>query len=230
MKSFKKIAMVAVVAAFVGVVAVRSANAGMVTYTSAPFSGSTAFNALIPQFDPTIGNLTSATITLNADLTPIVEVINITGGPAPFIYAFETTQTTNPVTSQVVFTPSPATVTDPFGNVQDVNFVSVVDPGSTVIPGITQFDGTPVPFSQNTSVPVASLSELEGTGTTPLGYTTDGSGNYGGSAGSGVLFGGDRSYAGTASVTYTFTAVPEPGTLSILAISGLAALRRRRRA
>jgi hypothetical protein len=215
--------------AFLGAVAVTPANADTVSYTSAPFTGTSSLDALIQQFNPTLGNLTGASVTLNADLTPIVEVLNFTGSAAPFVYAFETTYTTNPVTNQVVFTPSPATVTDPYGNVQDVNFVSLVEPGVAPNPGLNQFDGTPVPFSQNTSIPIPDLSELEGAGTAAFDYTTDGSGNYGGSGTGEIYFGGDRSYAGTATVTYTYTAVPEPASFSILAIGGLAVLQRRRR-
>jgi hypothetical protein len=228
MKSLKKMLGTALIAAFFGIVAAKSANADMVSYTSASFSGDSSWDALIPQFDPTLGNLTSATVALSADLTPIVEVENFTGGPAPFDYAFETTYTTNPVTNQVVFTPSPATVTDPYGTVQDINFVSLVEPGVALNAGLNQYPGTPVPFSLDSSIPGADLTAFEGNGTTSFDYTADGSGNYGGSGVGNIFFGGDKSYAGTATVTYTYTPVPEPTTLSILGVCSLAVLRRRR--
>jgi hypothetical protein len=226
--SLKKLIAASAIAASFGIVFAGSANADMVTYISAPFSGEASLDASLTQFNPILGNLTSATVTLSADLTPIVEVLNFTGAPAPFDYAFETTGTTNPVTNQVVFTPSPATVTDPFSNVQDINFVSLVQNGVAANPGVNQFPGTPVPFSLNSSVPGADLSAFVGNGTTSFDYVADGSGNFGGSGGS-LFFGGDRTYAGTASVTYTYSEVPEPATLSLLGLGAFAVLQRRRR-
>jgi len=206
---------------------VQPVSADMISYTSTPFSGDTSLDASLQQFDPTLGTLTGATVTLNADLTPVVEVLNYTGSSAPFTYAFETTYDTNPVTNQVVFTPSPATVTDPYSNVQDVDFVSLVQNGVAADQGINQFDGTPVLFSLDSTVPVGDLSSFVGSSDVSFDYAADGDGNYGGS-GAGLYFGGDRSYAGTATVTYTYDAVPEPTSLGLLGLGALGLFRRRR--
>jgi hypothetical protein len=229
MKALKNLLIGAACAAACGSL-VQAASANVISDTSASFSGGSSFTAQIPLFNPALGTLTSATISLNAQLTPDAAVYNSSGTAQPFIYAFCTTLATNPVTNQVIFVPNPAVWTDPYGNSAQTDFTVLVQNGMAN-PGINDYPGTPLPADLISSVPAPDLGTFQGAGTAAFTYTATGDGNDGGSdAVGGLYYGGGYQYAGTDTVTYTYTPVPEPTSLSLLGLGSLAVLRRRRHA
>jgi hypothetical protein len=203
-----------------------AAQAATITYTSAPFTSSGAtFTPAVQQFDPSLGTLTGASITLHMNLTPKVSLFNISGSPASYSYAFSNT---------VLSGATPVTWTDPYGSsaLDNYNLVFGVLGGPTigVAPvGPSSIPGSPIPETSSSTVPGVNLPTYIGLGTVGVTYNVTGSTNSGGQGVSGLFFGGDRSFAGTADVTYTYTAAPEPASLAIIGLAGMALLARRRR-
>ena len=202
------------------------ARAAIVIETSAPFSsgGGPSFTVAIPQFNPSLGILTGASITLNMNLTPGVQIFNPNGSSRTYQYAH---------TDTISGGATPVVWTDPYGTPFSDNYSFSVgaiggpDIGSAP-PGLTVIPGTPIPESTTSSVPTVNLVSYLGAGTTNVQYDISGSINTAGQ-GSGLFFGGTRSFAGDADVQYTYlAAVPELGsflTLGLVSCCALGAMR-----
>jgi len=190
------------------------------------------FTVAIDKYNPANGPLTSVTLQLNLQITPIIEVLNCSA-PTPMSFeAVFTTGAFNPITNHNDFDNNPVTWTDPFGNSGSANFLmsinkTVTDFGPTDFSGQTVF-ATPLV----TIVPQNDLNTFVGTGTLDLSYTTGGAYNIDvlqltGPSGS-VGYSADREYSGTVTVTYNTIPAPEPASMSLLGL-GLAAIFVRRR-
>lgn len=193
---------------------VANASADSVTYSnvSTSFTQSTQSTLVadLPEFNPNLGTLTSATIQVSVNLTPIISIFNITGSSLPFTEAFTGDNGTNPLG-----TPSPAdpvTWSDPYGGVGSGTFAFLDTAGGTAAPGLTNIDGPSVSGSLNTAVPGLSLGNYVGTQTYALQYDVNSPAQTdGGSPSNDQLFyGGNFSLGGSiASITYDF--VPNLG-------------------
>jgi hypothetical protein len=206
-----------------------TANAAMVSYMSAPFSGNVGVvTAQVPQFDPSIGILTSVSLEFTGTFTPIISIFNSSSSPGS-VDAFANTTGVNPL-GGAPGAPSPLDFSGPYGGSSLVDYETVVF-GQAVTPGLNDFpqpaDIVGIP-DLTSAVPGGSFGDFVGLGTTPVDYTLSGSSFIGGSvlSGTGIFFGWSGLVDGVVQVTYEY--VPSPGPAALLGFAGLAAIRRRR--
>jgi len=172
--------------------------------TTAPFS--------LPEFNPALGTLVSVHLDFDLNYQGELDIFNFSGSTQSFTNA----------SSSV-----PITISAPSSGVPSLSASYSVSSGSLVSsPPLNQFLGPVL----NTTIPFDALSadfaSYEGIGNNSylLAYL---SGTYGGSTaapGGTVFFGGDANSLGTASVLYTYSAVPEPDTLVLFGIGALGLL------
>ena len=197
-------------------------TADTISYTSAPFSGRNSFTASIQEFNPALGNLLSASVSLSASVTPYAQVYNASSPTTsePFNYAYETTSVDNPVTGLPAFSSDrPLTWTDAYSNSASTNYTVLEQPG-TASSVFNYYYGAPIAANLVSNIPTGDLTGFEGAGSQNFTYTASGGNNTGGSdSTNGLLYyGGSYTFNGTATVTYTYTPVPEPGTLGLLGV------------
>jgi hypothetical protein len=185
-------------------------------------------------FNSSLGTLTSVTLELTTTDTVSSEVVNINSTPevvtnasASFpltIYGPPTT--TSPPYDLTTYLATTTITAGPYTGIAAPDFATTVmgTQGGTTDSGIV-----PVPMADwlgNWETPGGGVS-----GTNIL--FASGAGNYLGSAGSGVFFGGVASVSGTLTLIYTYQSngTPEPGALALLLASAsvsLVGIRRRR--
>jgi hypothetical protein len=187
-----------------------------VTYYSTVVPNMTAGYAValtLPQFNPLLGTLQSVSLSVDATTVGQVQVINTTSGALPFSNAF---------------TSVPVTVTGPGPTVVTTTATAMVTSG-TANPGLNTFPNVGGMSTAETPV-TGSLIPYMGTSTFGVTLsTTAGSASSGGMGSNGQLFfGGTAKAGGTADVTYTYLAVPEPASMGLLGIgmAGFFAFRR----
>lgn len=178
----------------------------------------------LPMFDGTLGTLTGVQVTLDFTVTPYAEVYN---------FSSSTPLTFTP-SDYISFSFSPADIWTVTYGTDSWNLAT-----PTVTTGNIYGTGQVVPeytFLQlvgSTSAP-ADLTAASGldfaayTGAGNLVFGTTGSGYV--SITDGALYGGGGgNLAGTASVTYDYAPVPEPGTFALMVcgLTGLLVMRRR---
>lgn len=206
----------------IGAFCAASASASVLQYIeSVPAAaGNNPLVVQVPQFDPSLGSLNSISVALSLEITPIAEVFNIGSSAETFTTAF---------TDTTAGGAGPVTWTDPYGQFGDANYSYTV-PGGSASPGANDFPGPSVAGSSTTTVPIADFPDYTGVGTYTLDYTVSGLINSGGSPGGDLFYGGDRSLDGSATITYNYTAVPEPASMALIMIGSTGLLARRRRA
>jgi hypothetical protein len=98
--------------------------------------------------------------------------------------------------------------------------------------GVFSFPGTVTSLTGTDNVPLANFATYEGVGNASFSFSSSGLTSGGSSSPpSFYFFGGSGTADTSATVTYTYTAVPEPTSLGLLAAgAGLLGLRRRGRA
>jgi hypothetical protein len=211
-----------------------TANGQILTYngTISPSTVGGSVTTDLPMFNSALGTLTGVQVTLDFTVTPYAEILNYSGAPRTFdsgswtSYSFSPSDiwtVTNGTDSWNLAAPTVAT-----GNIYGTGQVVPSYSGPSTI----------LTFVGSTSAP-ADLTAASGldfaayTGAGTLVFGTSGPGQfYGGGPfyNGGVGFGGGgANLAGTASVTYDYAPVPEPGTFALMAcgLTGLLVMRRR---
>jgi hypothetical protein len=162
--------------------------------------------------------LTGITFTVNTSITAEVDVENLTGTPQPFTNASASV---------------PVTATGPDGTTASTTATASVASGIAA-PGFNSYPGLTDSTSGSASVLSSNWSAYIGTSSFGADFTfAAGDGNYGGSAGTGVLFGGSASAGGSITVTYFYTVIPEPSSitlagLGLVGLVGVVGVHRRR--
>ncbi len=183
------------------------------------FTAPTTASFSLPQFNPTLGTLTGIEVDFSLNYQGEVDIENFSGAA----------QTVSASSSEPIDmdTPSNPSLQLVLAAYSITNTAIGAPSGKYPFLGPAQngtFPFTPAP---------AAFPSYEGNGNSS--YTLSyANGTFGGTAAPGglVFFGGDANSSGSAKVTYTFTAVPEPSSLLLLAVGaiGLAAIGLRKRA
>jgi len=177
--------------------------------SSTPISDTFTFNL----FNNALGALDSVTIALNSTVTAEVDIFNATAANQPY---------SNGTASIPITLNAPDGVTDTVTAVAGP-VSGIAPPGETEIKGLT----TPANFSQ--TLPLGDFPAYEyppGTSTGTVTITST-AGNYSGSAGAGVFFGGSAQVQGILTITYLYApagTVPEPGATTFFAAGVLGTL------
>jgi len=169
-----------------------------------------------PQFDSTLGTLNSVTIDLSGSLSTVLTVTN---------------NSPNGSSSGAAMTMLQMTVQDSGSNL-NAPTIDMSSPlysyslgaGGSVTSGTLTMNG----ISSDTYTLAAVIAEFTGPGTILLDastFTQTGLFNTGGNTFASQL----TSAALTGTVTYDYRVVPEPATMSLMSIGGLALLRKRRK-
>jgi hypothetical protein len=207
-----------------------TANGQILTYngTISPSTVGSSVTTDLPMFNSALGTLTGVQVTLDFTVTPYAQIINISGAPRTFDSGSWTSYSFNPSDIWTISHGSDSwTLAAPTVATGNIYGTGQVDPNYTILT-----------FVGSTSAP-ADLTAASGldlaayTGAGSLVFGTSGPGQfYGGGPfynGGGGLGGGGGDLAGTASVTYDYAPVPEPGTLALMVcgLTGLLVMRRR---
>jgi hypothetical protein len=209
-----------------------TANGQILTYngTISPSTLGSSVTTDLPMFNTALGTLTGVQVTLDFTVTPYATVANFTSS-TPLIFT---------PSDNIAYSFSPADIWT-ISHGSDSWTLSA----PTITTGSIYGSGQAVPNYFSTS----TLLQLVGSTSAPVDLTAasgldlaayTGAGNLVfGTAGGGYvsivdgpLFGGGGGdLAGTASVTYEYAPVPEPGTFSLIAcgLAGLLVMRRRAR-
>jgi hypothetical protein len=186
----------------------------------------------LPEFNNSLGTLTGVSLTLTLTVTPVAEIINVTGSPETF---------DNESTISASISPTIGNWAVSYGTDSWLLPIPTVTTGDINGSGQTLLPFTPLMIVGGTSggagltnASGGDLTAYEGGGTLALdinGPQHDAGGgpvyNIGG--GTTAAVGGNVDLVGTASVTYDYIAVPEPSTIGLVAIGLLGALTIRRR-
>ncbi len=201
-------------------VLVAGAQASVITYTHTTPSGTVPFtdNFSFPQFDPSVGTLTSVSVSATTNVVAQINVFNALSSSQAFTNA-----------SAAI----PVTITAPAGLV--LSLTPTAGPlNSVAAVGFNTYSGIPGSASGNTSP--ANFSPYLGTNLFGVAMSfAAGLGTYSGSGPIGLFFGGTADGGGVTTLTYTYTpnAVPEPATIGMtlagLGFVGFGIFRRRRR-
>lgn len=165
------------------------------------------FSLALPQFNPSQGTLEGVVLTFSSTDIAGSQVLNETGQSQSYSGAFA--DLTVNVSGPDMLLTSLSLDAGPFSGI--VGAGTHVDAGSA----------HGVAATSTTDVPSADFASYVGSGMTSLNLSASAlNGTYGGSGPPGVFFGGFADSYGTVEVQYSYSAVPEPGTL----FAGLAAL------
>jgi len=199
-----------------------------VQYPTAAFSGRSSFTVAVPQFDPSLGTLTSVQIALTMQLTPIITLTTFGALPVDFTNAYNDTGATgfSPYGNPISHAPVTWSAYSQTGSA-DFSYGIASGVLTATYPTFTEFDGPAVSADSTTDVPAADFASFEGLGVFDQVYASDATFNIG--ATGSVFVGGDAQFDGAAVVTYTYSPAPEPATLALLTLGGLTLLRGRRR-
>jgi PEP-CTERM motif len=171
----------------------------------------------LSQFDPSLGTLTGATITYSTTMTPEVSIIDITG--AGGTYANATLTARDDFTGPDGYSGNFSAEAGPFSG-------TVAPSGSP--PTFTTTPGTPTPNSTLDSILPTDFADFTGLGNVSFTFESGPQTPNGSPGGTNIFIGGNSTDSGEASIAYTYTAVPEPASLSIIGIGAAMLLRRRR--
>jgi hypothetical protein len=174
------------------------------TASTVPFTDS----FLLPGFDTSLGTLEDITITLDADGTAEVDVINVTAIPQAFTHATATI---------------PVSLTGPGPTTTSVT-LSAGPTSGTAAPGLNSFPGLPASATNTVDVSPADFGMYEGLGLIVSVDVAAGTGTYGGTSNPGVFFGGSSTAGAVTTISYDYmpgstTHVPEPATVSLFGVA-----------
>jgi len=195
---------------------------GQGTPNALPSSGAPA-NVSVATFDQSLGTLDSVTLSLQASGTVEADAFNNTSSSQGYDQSMATLN---------------FGVTGPDGSSIDINpgttmFAGTIAAHAFIATGSTPFSLSPAAIDILSSN--FGLYESSGSGDFTLSFNSDGQGGPISSrihAISGVFTGGNANISGTETVTYHYTAIPEPSVsgavLGCAALMGVMGLRRRR--
>lgn len=148
------------------------------------------------------------TITLDADGTAEVDVVNITATSKTFIGATATI---------------PVSLTGPGPTTTSVT-LSAGPTSGTAAPGLNTFPGLPASATNTVDVSPADFGLYEGLGLIVSVDVAAGTGTYTGTSLPGLFFGGSSTVGAVTTISYdylpsTSTTTPEPATVSLLGIA-----------
>jgi hypothetical protein len=182
----------------------------------------------LPMFNSALGTLTGVQVTLDFTVTPYAQILNFSGAPRTFTPSDSVSHS---------YSPSPANIwtishgTDSWTLAAPTVTTGPIYGTGQVVPNFTSLQ-----FVGSTSAPAnLTASGLDLARYIGAGVLVFGTSGPGQSSGTGPFFsggggaGGGANLAGTASVTYEYAPVPEPGTLALMAcgLTGLLVMRRR---
>jgi uncharacterized membrane protein YgcG len=183
----------------------------------------------LPMFNSALGTLTGVQVTLDFTVTPYAQILNFSGAPRTFTPSDSVSHS---------YSPSPANIwtishgTDSWTLAAPTVTTGPIYGTGQVVPNFTSLQ-----FVGSTSAPVdlTAASGLDLAAYIGAGSLVFGTGGPGQSSGTGPFFsggggaGGGANLAGTASVTYEYAPVPEPGTFALMVcgLTGLLVMRRR---
>jgi hypothetical protein len=202
-----------------------TANGQILTYngTISPSTLGSSVTTDLPMFNSALGTLTGVQVTVDFTVTPYAEAFNISFAPQTFTASDSVSCSYDPTHIWTIshgtdsWTLAAPTVTT--GNIYGTG---------QVVPSFTgvQLVGSTSAPADLTAASGLDLAAYIGAGN--LVFVTTGTGQY---SETGPFFagGGGANLAGTASVTYEYAPVPEPGTLALMAcgLTGLLVMRRR---
>jgi hypothetical protein len=198
---------------------------GQGTSNALPSSGA-PFDFSVAQFDESLGTLNSVTLSLQASGTVYAEAFNLSSSSQPYTQSMATLS---------------FGVTGPDGSSSDINpstpfFAGTAAAGPAVVTTTGSTPFTLSPAAINVLSSNFGLYETSGSGDFTLSFNSDGS--PGGpifstitSTPGAIFTGGDATVSGTETVTYDYTAIPEPSVsgavLGCAALLGVVGLRKR---
>lgn len=160
----------------------------------------------LPQFNTALGTLTGVEVDFTLNYQAVVDIVNFTGQAQSF-----TASSSVPIDMDTPSDPSLQLVLAAYSLSNSVGSAFAETPFAGPVQNGT-FPFTPAP---------ANFGPYEGNGNNS--YTLSyGNGTYSATftpGGTGAFVGGDANSSGSAEVTYTYTAVPEPSTWSLIAVA-----------